>query len=181
MSEERSGMELDFQKDPTILGRVMDAMSAGFFTVDADGYFVAWSDGAERITGYARTEIVGNPCTLLEGQNCKGFATLKDMLDNPDPCAIDGVCSQECKLLSKDGRTSRVSRATATAPERNPYGSLRCRTSFWTNVRSATWRATRDTWRHFHFAKTTLQDWLPQLEARERSKVRRRRFLIQPG
>lgn len=97
-------MELDFQKDPTILGRVMDAMSAGFFTVDADGYFVAWSDGAERITGYARTEVVGNPCTLLEGQNCKGFATLKDMLDNPDPCAIDGVCSQECKLLSKDGR-----------------------------------------------------------------------------
>ena len=52
-------MELDFQKDPAILGRVMDAMAAGIFTVDADGQFVAWSDGAERITGYTRGEVVG--------------------------------------------------------------------------------------------------------------------------
>lgn len=97
-------MELDFQKDPTILGQVMDSMAAGFFTVDANGRFVAWSDGAERITGYPRSEVVGHPVTVLEGQNCKGFATLKDMLDNPDPSAINGVCNQECKLLSKDGR-----------------------------------------------------------------------------
>lgn len=99
-----SGMELDFQKDPTVLGRVIDSMAAGVFTVNATGRFVAWSDGAERITGYLRSEVVGQECTLLEGQNCKGFATLKEMLENPDPCAIDGVCSQECKLLSKDGR-----------------------------------------------------------------------------
>ncbi|MFT5323843.1 MAG: two-component system response regulator HydG [Planctomycetaceae bacterium] len=97
-------MELDFQKDPTILGRVMDAMAAGLFTVDADGRFVAWSDGAERITGYPRSDIVGRPCSVLEGQNCKGFATLQEMLDDPPPGACEGVCSQECKLLSKDGR-----------------------------------------------------------------------------
>ncbi len=97
-------MELDFQKDPTVLGTVMDSMAAGLFTVDAHGTFVAWSDGAERITGYPRSEVVGHPCTVLEGKNCKGFATLKEMLDNPDPCAVTGVCSQECKLLSKDGR-----------------------------------------------------------------------------
>ena len=97
-------MELDFQKDPAILGRVMDSMAAGIFTVDADGQFVAWSDGAARITGYARDEVVGQPCTVLEGQNCKGFATLKEMLDNPNECQMTGVCSQECKLLSKDGR-----------------------------------------------------------------------------
>lgn len=97
-------MELDFQKDPTILGRVMDSMAAGLFTVDAEGRFVAWSDGAERITGYPRSDIVGQPCAVLEGQNCKGFATLQEMLDTPPPGACDGVCSQECKLLSKDGR-----------------------------------------------------------------------------
>lgn len=97
-------MELDFQKDPAILSRVMDSMAAGVFTVDADARFVAWSGGAERITGYSAEDVVGQPCTILEGQNCKGFATLKEMLDEPDPCIIDGVCSQECKLLSKDGR-----------------------------------------------------------------------------
>lgn len=97
-------MELDFQKDPTVLGTVMDSMAAGLFTVDAAGVFVAWSGGAERITGYSQAEVVGQPCNVLEGQNCKGFATLKDMLDNPDPCVLNGVCNQECKLLSKDGR-----------------------------------------------------------------------------
>lgn len=97
-------MELDFQKDPTVLGTVMDSMAAGLFTVNANGIFIAWSGGAERITGYSREEVVGQPCNVLEGQNCKGFATLKDMLDNPDPCALNGVCNQECKLLSKDGR-----------------------------------------------------------------------------
>lgn len=63
-----------------------------------------WSDGAERITGYQRSEVIGKPCSILEGQNCKGFATLKEMLDNPNPCIVDGVYSQECKLLSRDGR-----------------------------------------------------------------------------
>ncbi|MCA8999864.1 MAG: sigma 54-interacting transcriptional regulator [Planctomycetaceae bacterium] len=96
-------MELDFRKDPSILGRVLDSMAIGFFTVDAGGHFVAWSEGAARITGYDRSEVVGQACTLLEGQNCKGFATLKDMLANPEPCVVDGVCSQECKLLAKDG------------------------------------------------------------------------------
>ena len=97
-------MELDFHKDPTILGNVMDAMAGGLFTVDSNGTFIAWSDGAARITGYTRDEVVGRACTLFEGANCKGFATLKSMLENPDPCAVDGICSQECKLLSKDGQ-----------------------------------------------------------------------------
>lgn len=97
-------MELDFQKDPSILGRVVDAVGAGFFTVDAQGQFVAWSAGAERITGYSSAEVAGQPCTMLEGQNCKGFASLKELMATPENCPQDGVCSQECRLLSKDGR-----------------------------------------------------------------------------
>ncbi|MEQ9410578.1 MAG: sigma 54-interacting transcriptional regulator [Fuerstiella sp.] len=97
-------MELNFHKDPTIFARLIDGMPVGFFTVDAAGRFASWSDGAERITGYSHHDVVGQPCTILEGRNCKGFATLKDMLEHPDPCLVNGVCSQECKLLSKDGR-----------------------------------------------------------------------------
>lgn len=96
-------MELDFHKDPGVLATVMDEMAAGLFTVDANGVFVAWSEGAARITGYARSEIEGQPCTLLEGENCKGFASLRDMLSQPELCT-DQVCSQECKLLAQDGR-----------------------------------------------------------------------------
>lgn len=97
-------MELDFRKDASILRNVIDAMADGLFTVDAKGRFVAWSEGAERITGYSSNEVVGQPCTILEGPNCKGFSTLKELLSTRAPCAVDGICNQECKLQSKDGR-----------------------------------------------------------------------------
>ena len=95
-------MELDFRKDPSILSTVVDAMAVGVFTVDAKGSFVAWSEGAERITGYAAAEVLGRPCHILEGQNCKGFSTLLPLLESPDTAGA-GICNQECKLQSKAG------------------------------------------------------------------------------
>ena len=96
-------MELDFQKDPTILSTIVDAMADGLFTVDAEGRFVAWNQGAARITGYSAEEIVGQPCHILEGPNCKGFGTLAEML-GADVAPPSGICNQECKLQAKDGR-----------------------------------------------------------------------------
>ncbi len=96
-------MELNFRKDPSILGNVVDAMADGLFTVDAGGRIVAWSLGAERITGYAGSEVVGRSCRIFEGPDCKGFATLSELLDGT--CRTrDGTCEQECKLFAKDGR-----------------------------------------------------------------------------
>ncbi|RMH06463.1 MAG: PAS domain S-box protein, partial [Nitrospirae bacterium] len=82
---------------------MVDAMCDGVFTVDAHGNFVAWSAGAERITGYSSQEIVGKPCHILEGQNCKGFSTLAELLANPSASA-EGIYHQECKVLGRDGR-----------------------------------------------------------------------------
>jgi PAS domain S-box-containing protein len=77
-------------------------MAPGVFTVNGKGEFVAWSEGAERITGYASKDVIGRHCDILEGENCKGFATLADLLGCDTPPT--GMCDQECKLLSKDGR-----------------------------------------------------------------------------
>lgn len=96
-------MELDFHKDSTILGDIVDAMAVGVFTVDGTGRFVAWSDGAARITGYPRCDVVGQPCHILEGPNCRGFGSITDLLHAINPPA-GGLCDQECKVLSKDGR-----------------------------------------------------------------------------
>ncbi len=85
-----------------MLAAVVDAMADGVFTVDATGTFVAWSEGAARITGYSVEEVVGQPCHLLEGQNCKGFSTVRDLLQQPSP--PEGIGHQECKVLGKDGR-----------------------------------------------------------------------------
>ncbi|GAB4141023.1 MAG: hypothetical protein Tsb009_10630 [Planctomycetaceae bacterium] len=96
-------MELDFHKDPSILGYLVDTMADGLFTVDAQGRFLAWNKGAEQITGYSREEIVGQPCTFLEGPGCKGFSSLKELLAIPKPSPSECLCHQECKLLRKDG------------------------------------------------------------------------------
>lgn len=96
-------MDLDFRRSPQILASVADAMADGLFTVDAEGRFVSWSAGAERITGYAEEEVRGRPCELLEGENCKGFASLRDVLADPSS-AGGGIINQECKVLAKDGQ-----------------------------------------------------------------------------
>ena len=96
-------MELDFRKNPGILSNMVDAMADGVFTVDTRGLIVAWSSGAARITGYSSQDIVGKPCHILEGQNCKGFSSVTDILANPTPYPW-GICNQECKVLAKDGR-----------------------------------------------------------------------------
>ncbi len=96
-------MELDFRKNPAILSNMLDVMADGLFTVDAKGLIVAWSTGAARITGYFSTDVIGQSCHILEGQNCKGFRVLTDFLENPTPYPW-GICNQECKVLSKDGR-----------------------------------------------------------------------------
>ena len=96
-------MELDFRKAPEILADIVDELAVGVFTVDENGNFVAWSKGAERITGYSSDVVIGKPCNLLEGPNCKGFGSLKELLGSP-ALPDSGICNQECKLMSQDGR-----------------------------------------------------------------------------
>jgi PAS domain S-box-containing protein len=96
-------MELDFRKDPSLLSMVVDAMADGVYTLDNNGIFVAWSAGAERITGYSSKDMVGKPCHILEGPNCKGFSKTIELLKDPSSSG-SGIYNQECKILSKDGR-----------------------------------------------------------------------------
>ncbi len=96
-------MELDFRKNPAILGTMVDSMADGVFTVNAQGQIVAWSTGAARITGYSNDDVLGQSCHMLEGKNCKGFRVLTEFLSNPSPYPW-GICNQECKVLAKDGR-----------------------------------------------------------------------------
>ena len=94
-------MELDFRRDPQVLSAVVDAMADGVFTVDARGRFVAWSAGAERITGFSPAEVIGRNSDLLEGPNCKGFDSVADLLAGHIPSL---TINKECKVFSKSGR-----------------------------------------------------------------------------
>ncbi len=94
--------QLDFRQSPDILRRIVDVTATGMFTVDRQGRFVAWNRAAEQITGYSEDEVVGQPCTLLEGPNCVGFGKLADLLKSPP--SAGGLCDQRCKIQAKDGR-----------------------------------------------------------------------------
>ena len=74
--------QLDFRKNPDVLGTMVDAMGDGVFTVNAQGHIVAWSAGAARITGYSSDDVIGKSCHILEGKNCKGFYKLTEFLEN---------------------------------------------------------------------------------------------------
>ncbi|QDV05743.1 Transcriptional regulatory protein ZraR [Planctomycetes bacterium Poly30] len=92
--------DLDFHRDPAILAALGTDLGLGVFSVDTAGRFVGWSDGAEAITGYARGEVLGQPCRLLEGPNCKGFSGLAEILAAASP-EVHGMENQECRILTK--------------------------------------------------------------------------------
>jgi PAS domain S-box-containing protein len=95
-------LELDYRKNPALLAQVIDAMADGVFTVDLAGRFASWSAGAERITGWTRDEIVGKPCSSLEGPDCRGFGKIGHLL--ADPGGRDGIQDEQCRIVAKDGR-----------------------------------------------------------------------------
>ncbi len=95
-------MELDYRKNPELLARVIETMADGVFTVDSAGRFASWSSGAERITGWSRDEIVGQPCAALEGPDCRGFGKIAQLL--ADPAGRDGIQDEQCRIVGKDGR-----------------------------------------------------------------------------
>jgi len=69
---------------------VLESLPIGVYVVDTDRRIVFWNDGAERITGYLRHEVIGRHCgpNLLEhcdetnavlcGQHCPLVGTMHD-------------------------------------------------------------------------------------------------------
>jgi diguanylate cyclase (GGDEF)-like protein/PAS domain S-box-containing protein len=76
--------------DPEIYRDILDELQIGVSVLDLQGKIVFWSDGAEKLTGYARIDVLGRPCTeniLLHcnrvrcemcGEHCPLAAALRD-------------------------------------------------------------------------------------------------------
>ncbi len=90
--------DLDFERDPRVLVELGDTLELGVFTVGPDGLFVAWSRGAERITGLRRSEVEGRPCRSFDrpGSRALGVACRPEPSDGP--VRIDG------RILVRNGR-----------------------------------------------------------------------------
>ncbi|MGC2184784.1 MAG: diguanylate cyclase [Terriglobales bacterium] len=49
-------------QDPTIFRTVLDSLQTGVYLVGCDGKILFWNDGAEKITGYRRHDVIGRSC-----------------------------------------------------------------------------------------------------------------------
>src|ERR1700685_2070129 len=54
---------MPFFQDPNIYRDILDGLQIGVSVLDLQKKIVFWSDGAERITGYARIDVLGHSCT----------------------------------------------------------------------------------------------------------------------
>jgi diguanylate cyclase (GGDEF)-like protein/PAS domain S-box-containing protein len=92
-------------ENPEIYRAIMESLQTGVYFVDRDQRILFWNDGAEKITGYHRHEVVGGFCrdTLL-AKNAGDKNVLADAADTIVSVLRDGRPTiAEVSLRHKDG------------------------------------------------------------------------------
>jgi len=111
-------------QDPEIFRGVLESLQVGICVVDLQRKIIFWSDGAERITGYLRHEVVGRPCagrTLSQcDQNacetCGHECPVGTAIQNAHPAEADGY------VHHKEGH--RIPVHVWAVPVRDAHGSM---------------------------------------------------------
>ncbi|MFH1058233.1 MAG: sigma 54-interacting transcriptional regulator [Pseudomonadota bacterium] len=81
---------------------VVDTMAEGLFIVDTNGIVVFINPAAERITGYRREDVLGQPCSRFESETC--LACRRE--DGQMACGLfehGRVVNRRCMVRRKDG------------------------------------------------------------------------------
>jgi two-component system, NtrC family, response regulator HydG len=99
------------------LKTLLDTMQDALMAVDEQGSVVAVNPAMEQLTGYRRDELVGSPCTLLEGSTCP-----KERAGGGRKhCALfnsGGVRRLKCEIRRKDGTKVTVLKNAAVLRDR---------------------------------------------------------------
>ncbi len=113
--------ELD---DPEIFQSVLETLQTGIYLVDRNRRIRFWNEGAERITGHLRQDVVGR--FLRDHLLATSDQAKKTESDPADPINLvfrDGKPSiTDVSILHKDGY--RVSVVLRTIPIRNAHGTV---------------------------------------------------------
>lgn len=92
-----TGSEDSFLRD------VIDTMHDGVFVVDAEGCIVMVNPALERLTGYSRNELMGQPCSSL---NCEACDAARNG-GGEQWCRLFATQSESrkhCTIIRKDGK-----------------------------------------------------------------------------
>jgi PAS domain S-box-containing protein/diguanylate cyclase (GGDEF)-like protein len=111
-------------EDPEIYRNVLESLTTGVYMVDLERRIVFWNEGAEKITGFLRQEVVGHVCRenlLAEKEN--GQSMMTDAAKSLEEVLRDGKSVvAEASLRHKSGH--RVPVRMQAVPIRNSHGSI---------------------------------------------------------
>jgi diguanylate cyclase (GGDEF)-like protein/PAS domain S-box-containing protein len=111
-------------QDPEIFRTVLDSLQTGVCVADRKGKILFWNQGAERLTGHKRHEVVGRSCrdNVLTQCNDQGCAACGATC--PISRTVHEGKPQEAKmeLRHKEGHPVHV--LMRLAPLRDPHGSI---------------------------------------------------------
>jgi diguanylate cyclase (GGDEF)-like protein/PAS domain S-box-containing protein len=110
--------------DPEIYRSILESLPTGLCVIDMDKRILLWSDGAERITGHLRHEVVGHSCvgdTILHCQqpNCESCNE-----DGPLARAIKTARPTEATGFLHHKRGHEIPVRVRAVPVHNAHGSI---------------------------------------------------------
>jgi len=94
---------------PTPTDAILESISDGVFTVDADWRITSFNRAAEAITGIPRTEAIGRLCSeVFRSSMCEGACALQSTLDSGQP-----LINRTCYIVNAAGERIPISVSTA--------------------------------------------------------------------
>ncbi len=98
-------MQTDLPCNPKFLMNVLESIRDAIILMNPDGNIIYFNDAAEKITGYSREEVLGQPCTILDTDTC----VILTESGRQRCCSLfeDGtsIYEKKCRIRAKSGKT----------------------------------------------------------------------------
>jgi diguanylate cyclase (GGDEF)-like protein/PAS domain S-box-containing protein len=122
--ENREPTAMSSIQDPEICRSVLESLQVGLCVVDVQKKIIFWSDGAERITGFLRHEVVGRACAGRTLVHCDLSVCDHCGLECPVGAALLNAHASEAEahLHHKEGHQIPVH--VWAVPVRDAHGSI---------------------------------------------------------
>jgi diguanylate cyclase (GGDEF)-like protein/PAS domain S-box-containing protein len=111
-------------QDPEIFRTVLDTLQTGVSVTDRNGRILFWNQGAERLTGHKRHEVVGRSCRDNILQQCNGQGCVACGATCPISGTLQEGKAQEAKMQLRHKEGHPVHVLMRVAPLRDPHGSV---------------------------------------------------------
>jgi two-component system, cell cycle response regulator len=111
-------------QDPEIFRTVLDSLQTGVSMVDRNGKILFWNQGAERLTGHKRHEVVGRSCRDNILVQCNDRGCVACGATCPISRTLHEGKPQEAKMQLRHKAGHPVHVLMRIAPLRDPHGSI---------------------------------------------------------